>query len=812
MPIVFTNKTRTTISFIIIAAILLCPMAAAGKSAVLVPDPFDGLYDRMQSELYSELPDRAPGNPATDDSFRFSSTEQLMDLSGLSIAGPDAVELIMRPDETGYSCNGIKYSSPAPLWIDDTLFLPLRAIAEAFGAEIAYIENAESLAAYAVAATTAAVSVSSEASAAAAVSAAPSMLPPGLEFPLIIGIFMGKVFLFSFDAEQFSLNGHAKELPERIRNIGDVTYIPARALDACLGAKTSYDGVLNTVAILLENDGGIADLSEMIGEILEGAVGNSYFNWRIDIPPKSMLYASSLSSNSILIYCPMLNAMIEVEVRPSSGHTADYFMDNQYEITNEYMILSARKVGSGRSAYIQAILMDYYRLTGISRFYPRAQYDYLITCYVLNDDNGDMYDMRNLFLDNPYIDLLDTFQIMELDPSDNNVRDLSTIKNGKINYTYYLDIPEAKMLLTPWSADMLHEWVLFDEGSYFNNLYAVLGKDFDENLTVTIERMPKQVTVDEFFKNYADIDAARFNSDAYEFLDSSYTKIGGNDILDIKYSLSSGEEVFIFQERLIPFGDILIHARIKAPEETFNKNEGTYENILESLEIRAEDFPYILEYIDKQILIIDMIRISDSDEPVRVDDPEQKMRSMLPGDWLKLDDLLGPVSIGPNEFGFFNIATGARLYATYIKYDSDEVVHTEDGQLFSSIEYAEYLLEGVDDIIDTMDFSEPEPVAYGEYSFAKISYSVEPDIDIIPEIYPGFPHNGNIYILTDENGAYFIFTEIPYVFDSPLNRLSFEMFLENFRAGDKYKESADAASSGQGAPTGSRARRTGAVG
>ena len=80
----------------------------------------------------------------------------------------------------------------------------------------------------------------------------------------------------------------------------------------------------------------------------------------------------------------------------------------------------------------------------------------------------------------------------------------------------------------------------------------------------------------------------------------------------------------------------------------------------------------------------------------------------------------------------------------------------------------------------------PEETVIGDNHFYKVAYVREPDDNFYDARLYGFPVNGELYAAVGDDGVFFIFAEIPYVFDTPSNRTGFDMFLENFYAGDEY--------------------------
>ena len=724
------------------------------------------------------------------------------DLSDFAADGASAVELIMRPGIGGFICEGLSYASPAPVWADGSLYLPLRAVAEAFGAEIIYEENGDS------------DSPASPAGAGKAGSgkagAGNAGEPSGV--PRITGVFMGNEFTFVVEADYYTINGADAGLPQGLRIIDETAYIPAPVFDVCVGTKTIYDEDSDIITIRLDDDGGIRDLSGLLGEIRENAVGDSYYNWRIDVPKKSMLLASSLRGDEVLIYSQLRNALIEIVVRPGRGNKPEYYVSNSNEITEDFYVESAKAVGTGSSAYVEATLYGY-GTVGLARLFPGSRYDYTATVYVLEDEYGYReFDTDDFMNDNPYSKILDTFEIVDFDAGDPGIRDLTKVVDGKIEYVRYLDSPENSALLMPWAISAPPAWdVLFESDEY--NIITVLGDGEDENLTVAVELMPPEVAIGEFLDNYAALDAGRFNGDAYELIESKTGKSGDWDILDIAYTLNAADDSFMFYERLIPTDGPLYRLRLKIGKQRFEHMKATYLEMLDTFEVRADGLTKTTRYLEKQNAALRKLRISDLDRLTEVGGGSDNWSSVLPGDWMEASKWVSD-SVFYGIAGYMKPSIEAYIFVYYETYEDGGEIYSKDNPPMSAMEYAEALTDDEADYEDGYIIGEPESAPIGPNDYARIPYSrIADQLDYL-EQYPGYPISGEVYILTGTEGVYFIYTELPYVFDAPLNKLDFNMFVEQFRASDAGAganagaEAEPEASAG----TANKTARTGAVG
>ena len=654
------------------------------------------------------------------------------DASALGADGPAATELRMRAGVPGFTCGGTAYESPAPLPAGGVLFLPLRAAAEAFGASLAYAEQPGADAA-----------------------------PPaaGRNYPLITGSFMGREFIFGADEDFYTVSGAAEKLPERLMIAGGVAYVPAYAFDKCMGTETAYDAETGEVSIWLGDDGRVTDLSAMLGEIKEAAVADSYYNWRINIPRKSLLVSSSFNGDEVLIYSPLRNALIEIAVRPGYGRTADYYMENMGDISEDMYVESAEIVKAGGSVCVQAILFDGGDVA-VTRLYPRGRQEYIATVYVLNDGDGyGGFGTSDFLVDNPYTKIVESFELRGVGAGERNVRDLTKVKGDRIEYLHYLDIPESKTLLTPWSISILPAWSVLLE-SEEDGILAVLGADGNENVSVRVEEMPPQVAAGEYLENYADLEAARYNPGAYSLIESRVSEKNGDMILDISYILSYGGKSYVICERLVPKGELLFRVLLKASKQRFDIRKEIYLDIIDSFETRLPGNSPLAKYLAKQSAELKKMRISAGDGPAEVGGAALNWSSRLPGGW-----------ITDGGSWYSDVSSDAGIYIDHVFLDEGEDALENEDILW---------------LLEEADADVPKDAVFGKNAYTAITYARELDHDLCVCRYPGVPMSGCVYIYESDEGAYVIYTEIPYIYDNPLNRAGFEMFLKEFCAGENY--------------------------
>ena len=106
--------------------------------------------------------------------------------------------------------NGIAPSfAYAPFLSGDYTYIPLRAVMEHLGATVEWIESIQS----------------------------------------IVITSAGKTITMTIDSDEMTVNGVKKTLPVKVLLVGDVTYVPLRAVSESLGAAVGWDDSTQTVGI-----------------------------------------------------------------------------------------------------------------------------------------------------------------------------------------------------------------------------------------------------------------------------------------------------------------------------------------------------------------------------------------------------------------------------------------------------------------------------------------------------------------------------------------------------------------------------------
>jgi hypothetical protein len=755
-------------------------------------------------------------------------------------AGSAGVSISMQLDRRGFAYEGGQNDSLPPALLDGALHLPFRPVAEAFGAWLIYRSAPE------------------DGSAGAAVE----------------GAFMDRRFRVAFGESRFTLNGGEIETAgSALRLIGGSAYIPASVLDACLGTVTSLDAATGSVLVYLADDGSVKDLSELLGEIKEASIGNSYLGWMMDVPKKSLLVSSSFSGSEVRVYSDIIGALVEVSVAPSEGRRLEYFMDNRDEISDDMDVedASIKSGGAGESGrYLEATLSDYYA-AGIKRLYIRdgKLYSVAVMAYPQDAAGASDPDVSMFTGDDPYSALIATFRLRFQGGA--SVMDISKVADGKLAFENYIDIPESGKRVMAWSISILPTWYEM-YGTVNDDIFALLGEDDRENVAVTIYKPNDIAEIDDYFRRFRSIEAANYNEELYQLVSGRTFEFKGDRALDLVYKISDGEEIHVFMERMIRSGKLVYDITLRAPEERYEEERETFAEILDSFEIGADGRGAIDTNLTKQTAAARAARLSKTDGAAAVGGEKGSWSSELPGYWAKARGSVAESYYLPVSAAFENSKNNARLEvcepdmsllaALYGDLAEHGLSWLEGSSRGAALEsgagerdsgdalgaLSEFLLQAAfSDEYDVSGASELEEVTVGENAFLRVSCELTRDDS-------AFPFYGEVYLFAGKAGGagagaaagtgagtaaasgahgalgasgligaagaaeYLITAAIPQIYMSEGNMAELESFFEHFAvgpqaAGEAAGESAGgSAGGGQAAGGSSPAREPVAVG
>jgi len=481
-----------------------------------------------------------------------------------------------------------------PYMSENIIYLPLKVIMESFGAEI--VNNADD----------------------------------GLNI-----IYRGKEINIKPGDVHYTVNQHQMEMPGAPQVKNNVIMVPLELLKDNFIISDSFDKNKNKVTIILEDAGALTDLSFLTGSITKQSVGNSYFGWSVSVPKNSNITSTSFNSSRVYIENEKRELDISISVEKSDGKTLNEIYneikDNPMETLYISKIYSSSIDKDNNGEYAEFLYNDwgYYGVSSIIyRIYLKGDYlyEFTISCNELDPSK---------IKTNKYCAAILNSIRLDYDGSDVTVQDTSKVKAGMIKYKYYEQIDYEKKILL-WEMDVLPEWEFL--GSYSISPFSnSLGNKPNESVTVNVLKADEDATL-EHIQNvmYENIDKL-YNKQYYKFSEKEITKLADYDAVKLTYFLTIGKKNFTVYDYYILHEGLIYNVCLSVLTDDYKNKEETYRRVLQSFEINNGAEEDIKKEIESYLTMINMDRVSDSDEPFEYVNKEFLWKAHLPGYWLKYE-------------------------------------------------------------------------------------------------------------------------------------------------------------------------------
>ena len=240
------------------------------------------------------------------------------------------------------------------------------------------------------------------------------------------------------------INREEKALSAAPATMNKTTMVPVEVLEECFGeyiTKSEKDGV---TSLILEDDGALGDLSFLIGAISKGKIGNSYFGWSINVPKGSKLSSSSFNSKYVMIENENRGISLEIAVNTNDGKslekTFEEIRDNPYGFVHGTLIES-NLYKNQSPAYIELLYNNSYEEAVVHRIYVKKGYTYAVILTSYHETNP-----WKLKEDNYYKAVLNSFS-MNYPKYEKNIQDVTKVKFGLAKYENYIESENGEKYL-----------------------------------------------------------------------------------------------------------------------------------------------------------------------------------------------------------------------------------------------------------------------------------------------------------------------------------------------------------------------------
>lgn len=467
------------------------------------------------------------------------------------------------------------------------------------------------------------------------------------------------------------VNQVEKELSQAPETRGITTMITHKFVEEYFGATiiTSQDS--SEIKIIQSDDGALSDLSFLVGSISRSRVGDSYYQWSVNIPKGSRIASKSFNSKYMLIENENKGFGVEISILVNSGKSLeDYYvelLENSYGLMDRRVTSSILNTGA-ITPYGEFLFNDIYGNAVIKRIYLNETYIYNVTITSFNEK------IPEKLADSPYIiDIVNSFKLSYQANTD-GIQDLTNIKFGFANYENYSTSGSGTKYLT-WEMEVLPEWDILNntDGSF---LSTIIGTGNNEYLSVDINIVDDIKDITEIAYNKRQFYEDNFNPAYYCFMDQGQKSIGGYNSSNVFYWVRFGKSGYFYEENYIIAGNLLYTITIKIPQDRYNILIEDYHRVIKTFKPLIRDSSNIEYEIEKYNYDIVKNRIGKDSTPVDIGSKTYGWQIKMPGYWTRNASSESRVQT------FLNSNSGGMVFIEAIE-NSQQDLRLEDQGRFS---------------------------------------------------------------------------------------------------------------------------------
>lgn len=509
------------------------------------------------------------------------------------------------------------------------LFIPLRAVLEAFGAEVSRMDGNKINITY-----------------------------RDVSMDITVG------------EKQCLVNQAEKELVQAPVFVNGTTMVPLQLVTDFFGARSSYNASTKTTSILLEDDGALNDLSFLTGSISKEKIGNSYFKWSMNVPKGSTINQTSFNSKYVLVENEQRQISLEVSIHVDSGKKIkDYY--NELE-ENPQGMLNAELLDSSlnteaSSSYGEFLYANLYDEAVFHRVYIENGYIYNIILTSYTESNPQKLKGNSYFKS-----IMDSFK-PAYSYAAPDIQDLSKIKFGLAKYENYINSDTGKKYFT-WELSVLPEWdVLYTNTE--NPYYTEIGTSKKEYLSIEILNDKNVQDIESYGNKIADFYKTNFNEKYFEILDRKTVQLAGLKACEFSFRVTVGTNKYRYKEFFILSDSLIYDITLKTPDEKYEEKEVNFNKMLDTFKLYKKDVSNLLSDMEKYAFSLEKTRVGKNDESAVFENKTYGWSLKLPGYWNKSggqDDSL---------LSFSNKKVGAAILVEAVE-NTPQTAKLEDNEKF----------------------------------------------------------------------------------------------------------------------------------
>ena len=485
--------------------------------------------------------------------------------------------------------NGIFLPSEKPYRSGKTIYIPLRTVMEAFGADVIWLGGSSI-----------------------------SVLFKNVSAEITIG------------RTNYLKNQVEGKLSAPPIVKGKTVMVPSDFISHTFDIKELTNTKTDETSFVLENDGSLTDLSFLTGGLNKPRAGNSYFGWSLALPKGSIVTSKTFNSKTVQFENDYHSLAIDIVVALTEGKTLeDYYqsiLDNPYAAIKTDLIGSDLSEASGKP-FIELFYTDSYDEALYHRIYIKNGYFFNVIITSFDESNPDI-----LKMDQFVTNMLASFSL-DYKGGSSDTSDLSRVNYGLARYSNYITSENTGKKFASWEMSILPDWDLMqsNSGSPYITEFGTGSKEY-----VSIETSPVgDKTAEETGKTIKIGYDTNFNPVLFSVKKSGLSEVVGIKAWSMVYEVKAGKTLYTYDERVLVSGGLMYDITFKTPSALYDKKNESFENMLKTFKPYIKDADALSAEIEKYRFNNEKTRLGKDDRLVFSENKTYLWNIKLPGRWQK---------------------------------------------------------------------------------------------------------------------------------------------------------------------------------
>ena len=499
-----------------------------------------------------------------------------------------AAVLKLTPGLGQITVNGVSIPAEKPYKSGTTLYIPLRAVMEAFGADVVVTEDNK------------------------------------------IGVFFKDVSAeLSVGKSEYLQNQTDRQMSAPPAVSGRSVMVPSDFVTGTFDIQESANPATGEFTFTLESDGALNDLSFLTGSLGKPKAGNSYFGWSLALPKGSVMTTRTFNSKTVQFENDYHEMAIDMDVQLTDGKSLkDYYkeiVEDPYPVIRAELI-DSRFSGETAPEYIELYYADVYDEAIYHRIYSKNGYFYNLVITSASESDPGL-----LLKDVSVKAMLDSFSL-DYKGGSPDTSDLSKVSYGLARYNNYITSDTTGKKFVSWEMSILPEWDIMQAGgSPYITQFGTGNKEY-----VSIETLPAAgKTAEETAKELQAGYLKNFNPALFALKSSAASEINGDAAYSLVYEVKSGKALYTYEERIAVSGGLAYDITFKTPSDSYGKEKESFENMLRTFKPYTKDVGELSAEMEKYRFNNGKNRMGKDDSPVLSENKAYSWSITLPGSWQK---------------------------------------------------------------------------------------------------------------------------------------------------------------------------------